>query len=144
MDMKYCPKCKTNKDPSLFSLNRRRKDGLQSECKSCRAIFLKKNYKQNKKRYMESAKQGRLKRAALLREIKHMKPCADCGKKYPYYVMDFDHRDPTQKDDCVAYIVRFSTPRMLKEIEKCDLVCSNCHRERTFGPIVKGTITETS
>ncbi len=29
----------------------------------------------------------------IVREAKSV-PCADCGVKYPYYVMDFDHRDP--------------------------------------------------
>lgn len=61
-------------------------------------------------------------------------PCTDCGVQYPHYVMDFDHREPEKK---VAPISRFksSTPMetLVAEIEKCDLVCANCHRERTHG-----------
>lgn len=57
-------------------------------------------------------------------------PCMDCGQRYPHYVMDFDHRDPTEK--------LFSVGRgrglkaLLAEIAKCDLVCANCHRVRTW------------
>lgn len=142
--MKRCSKCKVQKSKSEFSRNKRRKDGLQSECKTCRAAYLRKNYKENKKRYMASARLGRQKRASLLKEIKHMKPCVDCGVRYPHYVLDFDHRDPSKKNMCVAYLVRYSTPKMLEEIKKCDLVCSNCHRERTHGPMVKRTITKAS
>ena len=60
------------------------------------------------------------------------KPCADCGKVYPPYVMDFDH----VRGRKIAHIGsgRFqSAPHALRrEIAKCDVVCSNCHRFRTF------------
>lgn len=68
-------------------------------------------------------------RQALIREAKD-KPCADCGVKYPYYVMQFDHRG-----DKLFHIASFSiTGRLavlLAEIAKCDVVCANCHAERT-------------
>lgn len=68
----------------------------------------------------------------VLDEIKDV-PCMDCGIKYPPFVMDFDHRDPTQKVDGLARLVRSGSMRkMLAEVEKCDVVCSNCHRIRTF------------
>jgi len=65
-------------------------------------------------------------------------PCADCGVKYPYYVMDFDHRDNRVKLDNINQMVNyhsFSKEKILKEIQKCDLVCSNCHRVRTYSRI---------
>ena len=58
------------------------------------------------------------------------KPCMDCSKKYPHYVMDFDHRKPTQKKFDVSDL-RCGIKRLLAEIAKCDLVCANCHRERS-------------
>jgi L-lysine 2,3-aminomutase len=61
----------------------------------------------------------------------------DCGVSYPYYVMDFDHRDPAKKKDGVATLVKKgNVKRLLEEIDKCDVVCSNCHRERTHAPQV--------
>lgn len=61
------------------------------------------------------------------------RPCQDCGQTYPYYVMDFDHQ--RDKKFLVGRMV-WSTTSMEKvreEIEKCDIVCANCHRERTHG-----------
>lgn len=60
-------------------------------------------------------------------------PCADCGNKFPFPCMDFDHRDGTTKTRNVAILVGdgYSKTRILEEIAKCDLVCANCHRIRT-------------
>lgn len=69
-------------------------------------------------------------RRALLSQYKD-KPCADCGVRYPPYVMDFDHRDPTQKSFDVSQRFRMRLELLLAEVAKCDVVCANCHRERT-------------
>lgn len=61
------------------------------------------------------------------------KPCADCGVEYPYYVMDFDHREGEIKQYNVNKMPgRHGLPAILREIAKCDVVCSNCHRRRTW------------
>jgi hypothetical protein len=60
------------------------------------------------------------------------KPCADCGVRYPYYVMEFDHLDSEAKQFNVsAGVTRVSLRRLIEEIAKCDVVCANCHAERT-------------
>lgn len=60
-------------------------------------------------------------------------PCTDCGVSYPYYVMDFDHLVQKDKTELVSVLMR--KPATLEviqaEIDKCELVCSNCHRART-------------
>jgi hypothetical protein len=68
---------------------------------------------------------------AMITALKTGKPCMDCGNQFPPYVMDFDHRDPTLKKNNVAYMAHSSLDRIMEEIEKCDLVCANCHRIRT-------------
>ena len=63
----------------------------------------------------------------------------DCGVQYPHFVMDFDHRERSSKIDSInrMIVVRsFSKKKILDEIEKCDLVCANCHRKRTYCGIV--------
>lgn len=61
------------------------------------------------------------------------KPCTDCGIQYPHYVMDFDHRPKEIKIMCIAKLVGSrKLDTLIKEIAKCDIVCSNCHRERTW------------
>lgn len=55
-------------------------------------------------------------------------PCADCGENFHYCQMDFDHVRG-EKLDCVSRLKSRNT--LLTEIEKCDVVCANCHRKRT-------------
>jgi len=59
------------------------------------------------------------------------KPCADCGIKYPPWVMDFDHVRGVKDASIGHLITRRSTAAIQAEIAKCEVVCSNCHRERT-------------
>lgn len=60
------------------------------------------------------------------------KPCADCGIKYPPYVMQFDHLDPQVKNFTIGSGSSLRTERILEEISKCEVVCANCHAERTY------------
>ena len=60
-------------------------------------------------------------------------PCADCGGSFPPCAMDFDHRPDEHKLFGVTRMIgRSGTPRILAEVAKCDIVCANCHRARTF------------
>jgi hypothetical protein len=68
----------------------------------------------------------------LLAELRTV-PCFDCGRTFPYFVMQFDHRDATNKRYVVAQMVgRVGTQTILDEVAKCDVLCANCHRERTY------------
>jgi len=51
--------------------------------------------------------------------------------------MDFDHRDPSNKVRGVTRMINGDTDRMLAEARKCDIVCANCHRLRTFNRRMK-------
>lgn len=69
---------------------------------------------------------------ALLRDAKD-RPCADCRVEFPHYVMEFDHRDGEDKVDAVSRLMTTAwTSALLAEIAKCDVVCANCHRIRTY------------
>jgi hypothetical protein len=59
-------------------------------------------------------------------------PCADCGGRFAQCAMDFDHRDPSTKLGVVTRMINASYRRMMVEVAKCDIVCANCHRLRTF------------
>lgn len=107
-------------------------------------VCLLSGYNADAQRRYRNSEQGRavmnrlaLQRARERREwlnsLKEGKPCADCGQVYPPYVMDFDHRDPPLKTRGVTNMLMYSKERILAEIAKCDLVCANCHRVRTYG-----------
>ena len=68
-----------------------------------------------------------------VRRVKDV-PCLDCGRSYPHYVMDFDHVRGKKKMDVAVMVQSGVSIRTLRmEIAKCEIVCSNCHRERTWG-----------
>ena len=48
--MKYCYKCKKEKDETEFHKNRSKKDGLCCECKACKKIIKAISYEQNKEK----------------------------------------------------------------------------------------------
>lgn len=74
-------------------------------------------------------KHQRQQRWLILIELKGGK-CQKCGNSYHFSVYDFHHRDPIQKEfEISQQIVNISIEDLLPEVEKCDLLCSNCHRE---------------
>jgi len=67
----------------------------------------------------------------LLQRIRDTR-CLDCGGRFPYYMMQFDHRDPAMKSfELVHMAGRRTLVALLEELAKCDIVCCNCHRDRT-------------
>lgn len=80
-----------------------------------------------------SSRAARDRAQAFVLAEKTNKPCADCGHTYPPYVLDFDHVRGTKRMDISTMVHKGRSVRMLAtEISKCDLVCANCHRIRTF------------
>lgn len=65
-------------------------------------------------------------------------PCTDCGKAYPAEFMQFDHRPGEVKRGDISKMVSgtYSWETILAEIEKCDLVCTRCHGDRTWDRIL--------
>lgn len=66
-----------------------------------------------------------------IRSVKEATPCADCKIKYPYWVMDFDHVE--NKSFSISNHKNYTSSLEIvkKEIDKCEIVCANCHRDRT-------------
>ena len=79
----------------------------------------------------EKLKKRNQNRLELVRKHKD-KPCMDCGIKYHFAVMDFDHREDKEKSFLLSKVRAHSVKRILEEIAKCDVVCANCHRMRSF------------
>lgn len=62
--------------------------------------------------------------------LKEGQPCVDCRRTFHPVAMDFDHRDAATKRFDISHGFRYGWRTVLEEIEKCDLVCANCHRVR--------------
>ncbi len=59
--------------------------------------------------------------------------CIECGENHPA-CLEFHHRNPAEKDIDLGKAVKqgWSIQRILAEMEKCDVLCSNCHRKRHY------------
>lgn len=57
----------------------------------------------------------------------------DCGNLYPWYVMEFDHRESRAKTGAkkIADLLDGSLESIYSNLASCDLVCANCHTVRT-------------
>lgn len=129
--MKRCSYCKKNRRKFSFWKNISAKDGLQQVCIKCRKQFYKTKFKGKEKQYKDWYK-SRQKQVDAFVYSKKDKPCMDCGIKYPHYVMDFDHvRGEKYMGISIMRTRRMSLEKLTEEIEKCDVVCANCHRIRT-------------
>lgn len=110
---KYCPRCKETKNRSEF-YQRRGKIGSSTYCKSCTS-------------------EQTLERMRLLKqkcvEYKGGK-CIKCGYDKYYGSLHFHHLDPIKKDFCISGVRSYTfNDKIKKELDKCVLVCSNCHGE---------------
>lgn len=71
----------------------------------------------------------RKKKKIWLEKHKRELGCSKCIENDPS-CLDFHHRDPTQKEMTISLgIARASLERLQKEVAKCDILCSNCHRK---------------
>ena len=133
--MKVCTRCQQGKPDTEY--HRKSKSGvLHAACKECHRQYVKTHYDANKTYYLNKANKHRKKsKAEMYRVIREYKsqPCADCSVSYPTYVMDFDHVKGTKVSDITTMIRKQRTMEvLLAEIVKCEVVCANCHRERTY------------
>ena len=89
------------------------------------------NHRNREARYSYKVRYGHKRKVGLI-EFKGGK-CLLCGDEYNgsnASMFDFHHRIPEEKEFGInmATILNKSMAKILKEVEKCDLLCSNCHR----------------
>jgi len=129
--VKTCPKCERTLPESEYGVRTNGKP--QHWCRPCHCAYQREYYERHKDYYFTLQEERVKRHRQLLRSAKSL-PCVDCGLIYPPYVMDFDHRPGVKKCfnvSAIAVSARLSWKKVLAEIGKCDVVCANCHRERT-------------
>lgn len=91
------------------------------------------HYQRNKQQYMDRVKQRQSDMNLSLRSLKSAVGCVDCGNK-DWRVLDYDHLPEFTKSIGISKAVGlgWSLIRIMEEIKKCEVVCSNCHRIRTL------------
>lgn len=109
--------------------------GHESRHVSYETLEWKKNWRREKRRnnlaYNQMPAETYADRVLFIEKIKLESGCMDCGyNRYPE-ALDFDHLPGEIKEGNIAQMVNYSMERLLREIAKCEVVCSNCHRHRT-------------
>ena len=134
--MKTCGKCGKEKEDECFPYKNKKKGYRNSTCSVCHKEYTKTHYLQNKAAYIGRAKENNpdyvARNRKLMIEYLETRACVDCGEA-DLVTLDFDHIDPATKTANVSRMVSsgLSWESILKEIMKCDVVCSNCNRRRT-------------
>lgn len=129
--MRTCTICKIEKKTDEFNKNSARKDRLQTRCKVCDSELARANYHL---KYKQSTLKRAYKRKdelfAWYQELKQKLSCSKCGDKR-FYVLDFHHREKDDKFKSISNMIAqgFSKQRILDEMDKCNILCANCHRE---------------
>ena len=102
----------------------------------------------SREKYLAGLKQRRDRKVAVareyVRELKEASPCMDCGQKFPFMCMDFDHVSDDKQYSVGSLVGSGASLDLLKkEIAKCELVCANCHRVRTHTRLLCEGIEDT-
>ena len=146
---KKCYTCGEIKTTADFNKNKVRKDGLNSICRACSKARSKRYYRENHDHHIKQCAKIKKKRidANQRRMFEYLleHPCVDCGETDPL-VLEFDHLPGTNKKGLVGQLVGggYSWETIQKEIDKCEVVCANDHRRRTYKrkPIYKNKLLE--
>lgn len=140
MKTKACTKCGAVKPASseFFEKVRGSKGArrwyLMGECRECAAKRRHEYHKRPevKEALRECRRKGLAKVKAWVRAYKETRSCADCGQRFPHYVLDFDHVRFKRYSVSRLTTTHTNLCRIAHEIKHCDVVCANCHRERTW------------
>ena len=117
MQTKECNTCHEHKPLTEFDTNgwnqgdRNGKRKYHAHCKLCAKITLQEIFISR----LEEAVGGELK-------------CSECGYNKHSSAIDFHHLDPNQKENQVSDLRGSSYERIKKEVDKCIMLCANCHR----------------
>ena len=131
---KVCTLCKVNKPIQEFSKSSKALDKHQWHCKSCAKEKIK-LYRQQID-YKPKTNEYQLKRRLERKEwaIKYLgDQCAKCGNKFQPHIYDFHHKNPKEKENNLGMYLAGSFTKLKKELDKCILLCANCHRDVHWG-----------
>jgi hypothetical protein len=109
------------------------------QCGQCRWVLGKKWAAQNRE-YLAAHQRARVEQCRWYsRWVRENTPCADCGIEYKWFQMEYDHVDGRTGPTVSQLVGQGTLQKLTTEINKCDVVCANCHSTRThFRAIATG------
>lgn len=92
--------------------------------------YSKEWYENNKERHNKQTREWHRNnpKRLFVEQLKQSSNCMMCGFSHPA-ALQFHHRDPSSKVEAVANMLggKYSLDDIKAEIDKCDLLCANCH-----------------
>lgn len=129
INTKKCISCGQDKCLDEFSFT---KGKPREKCKICLKQYMNDHYNKNKTTYIDYSKTKQKHNKEWFNEFKSTLKCTQCGENHPA-VLDFHHVDPNTKDKNVSDMMKFSIKKIKEEVNKCIVLCSNCHRKLHWG-----------
>ena len=125
---KVCTSCDKEFPVDFFVFKNKPKGKRRSWCKNCTRAYSKKHYDNNKEDYKFKAKKYRILTRETVRDIKSESKCMLCGESRSECLV-FHHLDPRTKLFCIANAIHdgYALYKVQKEIDKCVILCRNCH-----------------
>lgn len=141
---KFCCICKIEKELTTdnFGILKRSQDGFAYRCKECKRNYDNAYFKcmskerKNQKSSVQNARNQVIKNT--IREYKASKGCFFCSEK-EVCCLDCHHKGDKKYNISDMIAGNFSINNIMKELEKCVIICSNCHRKLHAG-IIKDEI----
>jgi hypothetical protein len=134
METKTCSKCKCSLPITEFNWRKKDEGILAWQCKDCQRATQRAYYANTPEYRIKVKADSKRRRLETKRKyLAHLKQqkCMDCGIQ-DHVVLTHDHRQPELKKDCVSRMIYYAYwKRVKEEIDKCDVVCFNCHAHRT-------------
>jgi len=135
MDTKVCTQCGEEKPIDQFPLRNRFSHLRQSYCIDCRSKYGASWYQRNKDYQKKNAKthmqEYRQKAREFVWEYLSTHPCIHCGET-DVTVLEFHHARGQKESEISRLVANGVPPNVLQsEIDKCDVLCANCHRRLT-------------
>jgi hypothetical protein len=129
-----CTKCFLQKPIEEFGWKDRTINKRHAVCKECTAKRSSEWYYKNREHHIENASANsrsyRKQAGEFIYQYLLTHPCVDCGEKDPI-VLEFHHTGD-KEDDIASLVGRGHSLEKIKvEIEKCEVLCGNCHKRRT-------------
>ena len=126
--MNTCSRCKQDKPLTEFNKHKR---GIHSWCKECVRERSREWYKEKNEIVKARRKTYIQERRKWYDEYKQTLKCSKCGENHPA-CLEFHHQNPKEKEFGIAEALcqlNLGKEEILKEINKCEVLCSNCHKK---------------
>ena len=120
LNLSLCMSCKQVKPKSRFDRDNNKRTGYSSWCKNCKRANSDKISERGKKR----AKQCKL-------NARNCQMCLLAVNEYNLFLFEWDHINPANKKYSIGKMQRHKDKHFYAELQKCRLLCRDCHRAHT-------------